>query len=137
MPQFMQGDFILVVTHMFNQIKSYISGLITCRSTSINSQPFAEAISTLTEEQIKLAADEKKINVEDSSVAGQFLSKVNHFSILTVFLSLLYLAAIQMSKLESHVIYTTFVITHPRILKKRTLTDSSGLDLKYAEGCFV
>ena len=44
---------------------------------SINGQPFAKAISTLTEEQIKLAADKKKINVEDSSVAGQFLSKVN------------------------------------------------------------
>ena len=62
---------------MFNRIKSYTSGIITCRSTSINGQPFAEAISTLTEEQIKLAADKKKINIEDSSVAGQFLSKVN------------------------------------------------------------
>ena len=33
LPQFMRGSFILVIIHIFNQIKSYQSGLITCRST--------------------------------------------------------------------------------------------------------
>ena len=33
LPQFMQGDFILVIIHMFNRMKSHQSGLITCRST--------------------------------------------------------------------------------------------------------
>ena len=76
LPQFMRGDFILVVLHMYNRIMSYRSGLITCRSTRLNDQCFAEQISTLTEDQIKEAAKKKTDNVEDSSTARQFLEKV-------------------------------------------------------------
>ena len=74
--QFMRGDFILVIIHMYNRIMSYRSGIITCRSKMIGDQSFAEAISTLNEDQIKLAMEKKSKNIDDNSLAGTFLSKV-------------------------------------------------------------
>ena len=75
LPQFMRGDFILVVLHMFNQIKLFQSGVITCRATKIDGKPFAKMVSTLTKEQIRKAADNMTKGIEDSSIACQFLQK--------------------------------------------------------------
>ena len=76
LPQFMRGDFLLVVLHMMNRMRSFQSGLITCRSLGLNGhQSFAESISTLTDEQIKAAAENITKNIEDNSVAAQFLRR--------------------------------------------------------------
>ena len=76
LPQFMRGDFLLVVLHMMNRMRSFQSGLITCRSLGLNGQQsFAESISTLTDEQIKAAAENITKNIEDNSVAAQFLRR--------------------------------------------------------------
>ncbi|KAL7526847.1 hypothetical protein ACHAWF_001938 [Thalassiosira exigua] len=75
MHQFMRGDFILVVQHMYNRIKSYQSGIIMCRSIRMNGKPFGEVISTLTEDQIQNAAKNLDSGVQDHSAAGTFLRK--------------------------------------------------------------
>ena len=56
LPQFMHGNFILVLLLMFNRIKAFQCGVITCRSTRFNKRSFAEVIETSTKEQIKSAA---------------------------------------------------------------------------------
>ena len=75
LPQFMRGDFILVILHVFNRMKSFQSGVITCRATKIDGKLFAEMESTLTKEQIRKAADNMTKGIEDSSIACQFLQK--------------------------------------------------------------
>ena len=76
LPQFMRGYFLLVVLYMFNRIKSYKSVIITRRSTRIHCKPFTEVVSTLTGEQINAASEKKTKGIVDSSIAGEFLSKV-------------------------------------------------------------
>ncbi len=72
--QFMRGDFLLVVLHMLNRIRSFQTGLITCRYPGSDGQKsFAESISTLTEEQIRTAAENIDNNIEDNSLVAQFL----------------------------------------------------------------
>jgi len=74
--QFMRGDFLLVVLHMMNRIRSFTTGLTTCRSFGLGGhQTFAESISTLTDQQIKIAAENITNNIEDNSVAAQFLRR--------------------------------------------------------------
>eukprot|EP00957_Ditylum_brightwellii_P038214 2888659-Ditylum_brightwellii.AAC.1 len=74
--QFMRGDFLLVVLHMMNRIRSFTTGLVTCRSLGLGGDlTFAESISTLTDQQIKRAAENITKNVEDNSVAAQFLRR--------------------------------------------------------------
>jgi len=75
LPQFMRGDFLLVVLHMYNRIVSYKTGLIMCRTPRLHGKSFAELISTLTEAQIKAAADRISHGHEDTSVAAEFLRK--------------------------------------------------------------
>mmetsp|Transcript_8806 Transcript_8806/g.14245 ORF Transcript_8806/g.14245 Transcript_8806/m.14245 type:complete len:508 (-) Transcript_8806:717-2240(-) len=74
--QFMKGDFLLVVLHMMNRIRSFTTGLVTCRSLGLGGDlTSAESISTLTDQQIKRAAENITKNVEDNSVAAQFLRR--------------------------------------------------------------
>ena len=61
---------------MFNQMKSFQSGVITCRVTKIDGKPFAEMVSTLTKEQIRKAADNMTKGIEDSSIAFQLNKKI-------------------------------------------------------------
>ena len=58
---------------MFNQMKSFQSGIVTCRATKIDDKPFAEMVSTLTEEQIRKASDNITKGIEDLSITCQFL----------------------------------------------------------------
>ena len=44
---------------MFNQMKLFQSGVITCGATKIHGKPFAEMVSTLTEEQIRKVLGDK------------------------------------------------------------------------------
>ena len=71
----MQGDFLFVEIYIFNRIKSYQSGVIIA-SSKVGDQPLAETVSTLTEDQIKVAADKKTKGIEDKSSAGIFLERV-------------------------------------------------------------
>jgi hypothetical protein len=73
--QFMRGDFLLVALTMMNRIRSFKTGIMTCRSLGNGQQSFAESISTLTDSQIKKAAENITNKVEDDSVAAQFLRR--------------------------------------------------------------
>ena len=75
LPQFMHGNFILVVLHMFNRIKSFHS-IITCRSTRFNDRPFSEVIPTLTEEQTNSATKNLANEITDTSPTAQFLQRI-------------------------------------------------------------
>ena len=70
---FMRGDIILVISHMFNRIQSFTSGLVKCRSKKRHGKPFGEVISTITTEDIKTAAENITNKIEDNSIAAQFL----------------------------------------------------------------
>jgi hypothetical protein len=74
--QFMRGHVILVINHMYNRIKSYKSGILTCRSTKIYGRPFGEVISTIDEDDIKKASENLSNGKEDNSTAAQFLKRV-------------------------------------------------------------
>ncbi|KAL7493250.1 hypothetical protein ACHAWT_002306 [Skeletonema menzelii] len=76
LPQFMRGDFILVVLTMINRIRSFQTGLITARASGLSErQTFAESISTLTEEQIRTAAENIDNKIADDSPAAQLLRR--------------------------------------------------------------
>jgi hypothetical protein len=78
LPQFMRGDFILVVLTMMNRIRSFKTGIITARARGLNEQQtLAESISTLTADQIRLAAENIDNNIEDNSAAAKFLRHAN------------------------------------------------------------
>ena len=84
---FKESTFILIANHMYNRIKTYESGIITCRSATINGRPLAEQVSQITPQELERAAkraDEiQKLRrmgqtvASDRSVAGVFLQKVN------------------------------------------------------------
>ncbi len=76
LPQFMRGDFILVVLHMFNRMKSFENGIITCRSLRINGMLFADVVAKLTEQQIQKATKNLRNNIDDQSIAAKFLLQV-------------------------------------------------------------
>ncbi len=69
----MRGDFIIVVLHMFNRMKSFENGIITCQSKHINRRLFADVVTKLTEKQIQKSADNPRNNIDDQSIAAQFL----------------------------------------------------------------
>ena len=62
MCQFMHGDVILVMNHLYSRQLSYKSGIMTSRSTkgAENSDNLAELFSQITVEKLQAAADEKK-----------------------------------------------------------------------------
>ena len=75
LPQFMRGNFILVVLHMFNRIKSFRCGIIPYRSTRFNETLFTKVIVTLTEEQINGAGKKMANDVTDTSLTGHFFKE--------------------------------------------------------------
>lgn len=81
LPQFMRGDFILVVMYMYNRIRSYISGIVTCKSNPVAGLPFADAISQLSTNDITKAAERasKRSHNDDrdTSLAGKFIDKIS------------------------------------------------------------
>ena len=61
MRQFMRGDVILVMNHLYSRQLSYKSGIMTSCSTkgAENSDNLAELFSQITVEELQAAADEK------------------------------------------------------------------------------
>eukprot|EP00986_Skeletonema_menzelii_P021180 scaffold33492_cov314-Skeletonema_menzelii.AAC.1 len=61
---------------MINRIRSFQTGLITARASGLSErQTFAESISTLTEEQIRTAAENIDNKIADDSPAAQLLRR--------------------------------------------------------------
>ena len=77
LPQFKRGNFILVVNHLYNRVMSYESGVIMCRSGMFNGRSLVDQVSLLTEREIKAAALKRDKNIEDNSVAGDLLRRIN------------------------------------------------------------
>lgn len=77
--QFMRGDFILIVYHMFNRLRSFDSGIMMTRATSKDGESFGQRISKLTEKDIADAGKRKSMNIDmdKSSDADVFLKKVD------------------------------------------------------------
>lgn len=71
----MRADFLLVVLHMISRQRSFQTGLVTCRCIRSGQQTFAESISTLTEDELRIAAENITNNRDDNSNAANFLRK--------------------------------------------------------------
>ena len=76
LPQFMRGNFILVVNHIYNRILSFKSGIIKAKS-NFRGSTLAEKVSTLTVADIEQAVAKKKLNQTDPSNAGMFLKAIS------------------------------------------------------------
>ena len=62
--QFMESQTILVLNHMYNRQMSYMSGVMTCRST-VNGVSLGEELSTLTIEDLQLVTNENTDNLHE------------------------------------------------------------------------
>jgi hypothetical protein len=60
--QFMEGPTILVLNHMYNRQMSYMSGVMTCRST-VNGVSLGEKLSKLTIEDLQLMTNKNTDNL--------------------------------------------------------------------------
>jgi hypothetical protein len=63
--QFMEGPTVLVMNHIYNRRMSYMSGVMTCRS-SVNGVPLGERLSTLSTENLE-KIDEHNFDTLDSN----------------------------------------------------------------------
>jgi hypothetical protein len=64
--QFMEGPTILMLNHMYNRQTSYMSGVMTCRST-VNSVSLGEKLSKLTIEDLQLVTNENTDNLHENT----------------------------------------------------------------------
>ena len=72
-----ERQFSLVVNHLYSQIISCESGITTCKSATVNGKSLSEQVSMLTETEIKEAARKRDSQIEDTSVDGVFLKRIN------------------------------------------------------------
>ncbi len=63
--QFMEGPTILVLNHMYNRQMSYMSGVMTCRST-VNGVSLGEKLSKLTIEDLQLVTKDNTDNLHEN-----------------------------------------------------------------------
>ncbi len=61
--KFMEGPTILVMNHIYNRQMSYMTGVMTCRS-SINGIPLGEKLSTLSTEDFEQNKDNNTDNLD-------------------------------------------------------------------------
>ena len=59
LPQFFRGDFLLILNHMYNRLRSYDTAVVTCRSSSFG-RTLAEKVSTLTMKDLQSAMYQKE-----------------------------------------------------------------------------
>jgi hypothetical protein len=64
--QFMEGSTILVLNHIYNRQMSYMSGMMTCRS-SVNGVSLGDRLSRLTIEDLQLVANENTDNLNENT----------------------------------------------------------------------
>jgi len=73
--QFMRGDFLLLINHMYNRCLSYKTAMIKCRSNFFGST-LGEKVSTLKIEDLNQAVMLSNSGQGTSGIAGQFLTAV-------------------------------------------------------------
>jgi hypothetical protein len=64
--QFMEGPTILVLNHMYNREMSYMTGVMTCRST-VNGVSLGEKLSKLTIEDLQLVTNKNTDNLHKNT----------------------------------------------------------------------
>jgi hypothetical protein len=64
--QFMEGPTILVMNHIYNRQLSYISGVMTCRST-VNGVSLGEKLSKLTVQDLEKAQENNTDNLQENT----------------------------------------------------------------------
>ncbi len=64
--QFMEGPTILVMNHIYNRQLSYISGVMTCRST-VNGVSLGEKLSKLTVQDLEKIQENNTDNLHDNT----------------------------------------------------------------------
>eukprot|EP00986_Skeletonema_menzelii_P013820 scaffold8448_cov188-Skeletonema_menzelii.AAC.1 len=75
LPQFFRGDFLLILNHMYNRLRSYSTAMITCRANTFGST-LAEKISILRMEDLYNAVLRKETRQKVSGIAGDYLNTV-------------------------------------------------------------
>ena len=76
LPQFFRGDFLLILNHMYNRLRSYDTAVVTCRSSSFG-HTLAEKVSTLTMKDLQSAMYQKETRQRVTGTAGEFIQAVN------------------------------------------------------------
>jgi hypothetical protein len=71
----MEGPTVLVMNHIYNRQMSYMSGVVTCRS-SVDGVPLGERLSTLSTEDLE-QVDKHNFDTLDSNTKD-FLKAVKH-----------------------------------------------------------
>jgi len=73
--QFMRGDFILILNHMFNRQMCYHTAILKCRTISLGST-LAEKISLLNAEDLNQAILQRQTGQNATGTAGEYLKAV-------------------------------------------------------------
>ena len=75
LPQFMRGDFLLILNHMYNRQRSFQTASIRCRSISFGST-LAEKLSTLKKKDFDQVMFQKHTNQKVTGTAGEYIKAV-------------------------------------------------------------
>ena len=75
LPQFMRGDFLLLLNHMFNRQRSYETAVVTCKS-SLFGQSLAEKMSKLKMKDLDQALFQKQTRQRVTGTAGEYIRAV-------------------------------------------------------------
>jgi len=75
LPQFMRGDFLLILNHIHNRQRSYRTAVVTCKS-SLFGESLAEKMSKLTMKDLDRALFQKQTRQRVSDTAGEYIKAV-------------------------------------------------------------
>src|SRR6056300_2106884 len=75
LPQFMKGDFLLILNHMYNRQRSFQTASIRCRSISFGST-LAEKLSKLKKKDFDQVMFQKHTNQKVTGTAGEYIKAV-------------------------------------------------------------
>jgi len=75
LPQFMRGDFILILNHMYNRQRSFQTASIRCKSISFGST-LAEKLSKLKKKDFDQVMFQKHTNQKVTGTAGEYIKAV-------------------------------------------------------------
>ena len=72
LPQFMRGDFLLILNHMYNRQLSFQTAVVNCKSNYFG-QSLAEKISKLKMKDLDMALIQKETNQKVTGTAGEYI----------------------------------------------------------------
>ncbi|KAL7451819.1 hypothetical protein ACHAWC_004215 [Mediolabrus comicus] len=75
LPQFMRGDFLLILNHMYNRQRSYRTAVVTCKS-SLFGEPLGEKMSKLKMKDLDQALFQKETRQKVTGTAGEYIRAV-------------------------------------------------------------